>query len=148
MTNEEAFTKLLKYCTYQERCHEEVRSKLISLKVYGNDLENVLSLLIEKDFLNEERYAKTYAGSKFRQMQWGKTKILHQLKFRKISDYCIREAMKEIDNDDYLKTLQQQLEKRKKQVSSDKNWVHKTAQYLIGKGYEPDLVWKELQKEK
>jgi len=70
MTNEEAFNKALKYCTYQERCHNEVRTKLLSLKIYGNELENIISRLIEHDFLNEERFAKTYAGSKFRQMQW------------------------------------------------------------------------------
>ena len=86
MNNDEAFSKLLKYCSYQERCHEEVRAKLISLKVYGNDLDNIITRLIEHNFLNEERFAKTYAGSKFRQMQWGKTKITYQLKFKKISD--------------------------------------------------------------
>jgi regulatory protein len=147
MTNEEAFSKLLKYCTYQERCHEEVRTKLLSLKVYGNDLENIMSRLIENGFLNEERYAKTYAGSKFRQMGWGRTKIMYQLKFRKISDYCIREAMKEINEEDYIRTLRAQLEKRKKQVEGDKNWIHKTVQHLISKGFEADLVWKELKNE-
>lgn len=145
MTNEEAFSKLLKYCTYQERCHEEVRTKLLSLKVYGNDLENIMSRLIEADFLNEERFAKTYAGSKFRQMGWGRTKIMYQLKFRKISDYCIREAMKEIREEDYIKTLRQQLEKRKKQVEGDKNRVNKTVQHLISKGFEAELVWREMK---
>lgn len=145
MTNEEAFSKLLKYCTYQERCHEEVRSKLLSLKVYGNDLENILSRLIQNDFLNEERFAKTYAGSKFRQMGWGRTKIIYQLKFRKISEYCIREAMKEISPEDYLKTLKSELLKKKKLVLKDKNWQYKTAQYLIGRGYEAELVWRELK---
>jgi regulatory protein len=147
MNNDEAFSKLLKYCSYQERCHEEVRAKLISLKVYGNDLDNIITRLIEHNFLNEERFAKTYAGSKFRQMQWGKTKITYQLKFKKISDYCIREAMKEIDDASYMKTLRQLLEKRKLQIKDDRNWLHKTAQHLIGKGYEPDLVWRELKAE-
>ena len=147
MTNEEAFNKALKYCTYQERCHNEVRTKLLSLKIYGNELENIISRLIEHDFLNEERFAKTYAGSKFRQMQWGRTKIIYQLKFRKISDYCIREAMKEISDEDYLKSLRQQLEKRMKLVSKDKNPIQKTAQYLISRGFEPELVWKELKME-
>ena len=147
MTNEEAFNKLLKYCTYQERCHNEVRTKLLSLKIYGNELENIISRLIEHDFLNEERFAKTYAGSKFRQMQWGRTKIIYQLKFRKISEYCIREAMKEIGDEDYLKSLRGQIEKRMKQVSKDKNPIQKTAQYLIGRGFEPELVWKELKSE-
>ncbi len=80
-------------------------------------------------------------------MQWGRTKIIYQLKFRKISEYCIREAMKEIGDEDYLKSLRGQIEKRMKQVSKDKNPIQKTAQYLIGRGFEPELVWKELKSE-
>lgn len=145
MTNEEAFSKLLKYCSYQERCHEEVRSKLLSLKVYGNDLENVMSKLIENDFLNEERFAKAYAGSKFRQLGWGRTKIQHQLKARKISEYCIKEAMNEIQPEEYLKILRRNIEKKIAHLQKDKNRLYKTAQYLIGKGFESDLVWRELK---
>ncbi len=147
MTEEEAFSKLIKYCTYQERCHEEVRKKLLTLKVYGAELENIISRLIENNFLNEERFAKTYAGSKFRQVQWGKTKIRQALKFRKVSEYCIKEAMKEISDEDYLKTLRQLIDKRKKQVEGDKNAFQKTVQHLIAKGYEPDLVLREIKSE-
>jgi regulatory protein len=124
-----------------------VRAKLLSLKVYGNDLENLMSRLIENDFLNEERFAKTYAGSKFRQMHWGRTKIKYQLKARKVSDYCIKEAMKEITEADYLKTLNYELEKKKKLTAKDKNWIQKTAQYLIGRGFEADLVWRVVKAE-
>ena len=95
-TPAEALAKALKYCAYQERCHEEVRTKLIKLGMRGNDLENIMSRLIELNFLDEERFAKTYAGSKFRQMGWGKKKIIMELKKRRISDYCIMQAMKEI----------------------------------------------------
>lgn len=143
-TPDEAFQKLMKYCTYQERCHEEVRSKLISLKVYGDDLERVISRLIEHDFLNEERYAKLYAGSKFRQLHWGRTKITAQLKFRKISEYCIREAMKEIDETAYLRTLRELIKKRKPARGFDPATRSKTAQYLISRGFESPLVWQEL----
>jgi regulatory protein len=145
MTNEEAFAKLLKYCTYQERCHDEVRKKLLTLKVFGNDLEQIMSRLIEHDFLNEERFAKAYAGGKFRQMHWGKTKIIYQLKFRHVSDYCIKEAIKEIDDEDYLQCLHDEIEKRRKQVNDAANPLQKIAQHIIGKGFEPDLVWKVLK---
>jgi len=141
----EAKLKIEHFCAYQERCHEEVRAKLISLKVYGDDLESMIGRLIENNFLNEERYAKAYAGGKFRQLQWGKIKIIQQLKFRKISEYCIREAMKEIDDDSYLRTLQSLLAKRWEQVKTDKNRIGKTTQFLISKGFEPDLVWREIK---
>jgi len=145
MNREEAFSKLLKYCTYQERCHSEVRKKLLGLKVYGDDLEEVMAKLIENNFLNEERFAKTYAGSKFRQLQWGKIKIGLQLKARGISDYCIREGLKEIHETEYDETLDKLIDKRKKQLEGDANIINKTAQYLISRGFEPDLVWSRLK---
>nr|HPR30119.1 RecX family transcriptional regulator [Chitinophagales bacterium] len=92
--------KLRHYCAYQERCHEEVRTKLLSLKVYGDRLEEVISQLVQEDFLNEERYAKAYAGGKFRMQKWGRERIRKELRFRKISEYCIRQAMEEIPEED------------------------------------------------
>ncbi|MBK8342084.1 MAG: RecX family transcriptional regulator [Bacteroidetes bacterium] len=103
--NDAALNKLRHYCAYQERCHEEVRTKLLSLKIYGEGLEAIINKLIEDDFLNEERFAKAYAGGKFRMKKWGRGKIVQGLKLRKISDYCIKKAMLEIDESDYQKTL-------------------------------------------
>ena len=97
--------KLRHYCAYQERCHEEVRTKLLSLKVYGDGLEEIINQLISEDFLNEERFAKAYAGGKFRMKKWGRGKIIQGLKARKISDYCIKQGMSEIPEEDYQKFL-------------------------------------------
>jgi regulatory protein len=72
MINDVIYNKLRHYCAYQERCHEEVRTKLLSLKIYGSDLEEIINKLIEDDFLNEERFAKAYAGGKFRIKKWGR----------------------------------------------------------------------------
>jgi regulatory protein len=141
------FQKLVKFCTYQERCHNEVRSKLLSIKVYGQELENIMNRLIELGFLNEERYAKTYAGGKFRQLGWGRNKIIQQLKFRQVSPYCIAEAMKEIDEDDYVLTLKKLAAKRLQQLRSDPRKTYKTIQYLIGRGFESELVRQALKPE-
>jgi regulatory protein len=141
------FDRMVKYCTYQERCHTEVRSKLISLGVYGNELENMILKLIENGFLNEERFARIYAGGKFRQLHWGRNKIIQQLKFRNISPYCIREAMKEIDEESYLRVLRKEIAKRRPAPTADRKINFKTAQYLISRGFEPELVWQELQLE-
>src|ERR1700733_4629305 len=96
---------ILHYCKYQERCHAEVRNKLYELGCTTPEVEQTLTGLIETGVLNEERFAKAYAGGKFRMKQWGREKIKQQLKLRKISDYCIKKALLEISPDDYEITL-------------------------------------------
>ncbi len=141
----DVLNKMRRFCAYQERCHEEVRSKLLSLKIYGEALEEVMQALIEEDFLNEERFAIAYAGGKFRVKKWGRQKILRELKLRKISDYCIKKAMAEIPEDDYTATLRSQLAYAMKKYTGDPFVVRsKAAQYLITKGYEHEKVWEMI----
>ncbi len=148
LTPKEALIKAASYCAYQERCHEEVLGKLTELGIYGNDAGNILNQLIEQNYLNEERFAKAFAGGKFRTKKWGRVKILLELKARKISDYCIKQAMKEIDEDEYLKVLKK-LASEKLESLSDKNILikkNKTAKYIASRGFEVELVWDLLNK--
>ena len=95
VSKEEALAKMQRYCAYQERCHEEVRSKLLNMGVYSDWREEIIVQLIEENFLNEERFARSFARGKFRIKQWGRNRIRQELKKRKISDYCVRKAMEE-----------------------------------------------------
>lgn len=143
LTPQQALLKLAAYCAYQERCHEEVREKLSELGVYGEEAEFIIYELIQQNYLNEERFAKAFAGGKFRIKKWGKNKIRMELKQKKVSDYCIQQGLKEIDNEAYYDTLNE-LGKDKFSSVKDNNPLikaNKTASYLISKGYETDLVW-------
>ena len=143
-----ALRKLQKYCAYQDRCHQEVRSKLLDLKIYGDDLEDIIVQLIEENFLNEERFARSYARGKFRIKKWGRTRIRQELKRRKISAYCIKKGMEEIDEEDYVKTLRGLIDKKRNLLKEKKPFLlkNKLAKYVMGKGYESQLVWLELNK--
>ncbi len=142
-----ALQKLMHYCAYQERCHQEVRSKLISLEIYGDDLEEIIAELITENFLNEERFAKTYAGGKFRLKKWGKIRIRQELKKRKISDYCIKKAMQEIDEESYMEGLYKVIEKKRKTEKETNEFKLKgrLAKYAMSKGFEAHLVWQALK---
>jgi regulatory protein len=143
VVNVQALEKLKSYCAYQERSHQEVRTKLLSLEVYGDELEEIIGALIEENFLNEERYAAAIVRGKFRYKQWGRIKIKQALKFQKISTYCIQKAMKEIEDDEYQKTLLHLAEKKWESLHSEKNKFTKMAKlrnYLLQKGYETDLI--------
>jgi regulatory protein len=142
LTREEAIQKLKHYCGYQERCHNEVKQKLWDLGVRSAEHDDIVSALIEGDYLNEERFAKQYAGGKFRMNDWGRKKIYFGLKEKGISDYLIKKAMKEIDEEVYAKTLKQLTEKKYAALKAEQYLVRrkKTIDYLLQKGYEPDLI--------
>lgn len=143
----DALVKLQRYCAYQDRCHAEVRTKLIELGCYGQDLEEVMASLIEEKFLDEERFARSFARGKFRMKQWGRNRILQELKLRHISDYCIRKAMEEIKEADYQQTLKEVLEKRASQIAEADDFARKgkLAQYAMSRGFEADIVWELLK---
>jgi regulatory protein len=140
--------KIKHYCAYQERCHSEVRSKLLELKVYGLELENYISILIEENYLNEERYACSYARGKFRFKQWGKTKIKYQLKAKQISPYLINKAMQEIDDEEYWQVLTTLAEKKSQSLQTEKNRFIKSQKirnYLLQKGFESGLIYEVMK---
>lgn len=146
-TIRQALEKLKHYCAYQDRCHAEVIQKLKQLGVWGNDADEVIAMLITENYLDEERYARNFARGKFRMKQWGRKKILSALKSKNISAYCIKKAMQEIEEDEYKQTLMH-LAKQKYLSLKNEQYLrrkYKTSQYLINKGYEPELVWEALK---
>ncbi len=140
--------KIKHYCAYQERCHSEVRTKLLELKVYGDELEGMMAILIEENFLNEERFARAFARGKFYFKKWGRIKIRHQLKARNISTTLIQIAMKEIDENDYEHTFNALAEKKLETLKAEKNKfvkMNKLKNYLLQKGFENDWVFNILK---
>src|SRR5690242_214891 len=142
-TPEQSLPKIKQYCAYQERCHAEVRDKLYSFGLHKNDVEEIISELISENYLNEERFAIHFAGGKFRMKQWGKIKIKQVLKFKQVSDYCIRKAWKEIDANEYERTFQKLVEQKLKSLKSEKNIFikkRKMQDFLLQKGFESEYV--------
>lgn len=141
--NSYALDRLRKFCAYQERCHSEVRTKLIKMEVYGDKLEEVMSQLISEDFLNEERYARSYARGKFRMNKWGRFKIRLHLQQKQVSDYCIEKGLAEIEEEAYIEVIDQLLE-TKLRGKTDFASRQKAKASLIRKGFEPELVGQRL----
>lgn len=146
-TPAQAILKAEHYCAYQERCQQEMRDKLYEWGLFPDAVESIIAKLISDNFLNEERFAKAYAGGKFRIKKWGRIKIKLELKKRKISDYCIKQAMKEINEDAYLETLKQLIEKKSKDIKGGKEHIRhfKIANYIASRGFENDLIWEVIK---
>ena len=142
---EAAFRKIKHYCAYQERAHAEVKQKLYGYGLYKNEVEELLSQLIEENYLNEERFAIAFAGGKFRIKQWGKTKIKYELAQKQVSAYCIKKALASILDEDYEKTLAKLAAEKLQTLQGETNIFKKKSKlqnYLVGKGYEFGVVGK------
>ena len=146
---EEATKILEKYCTYQERCHQEVRSKLIKMRMIPAAVDQIIVHLIERDYLNEERFAKAYVRGKFANKNWGRKRMRYELGKRDISKYNIVQALQEIDEESYKNRFDELVEKKWVQldpVTDLSKKKRKLADYLQYRGWENSLIYDSLAK--
>jgi regulatory protein len=144
LTAEQALQRAKLYCAYQERCHAETKKKLYSFGLFKSDVDRIVSNLIEEDYLNEERFAAAFARGKFRMKHWGRVKIAYELKQKNVSEYCIRKAVKQIAEDEYLEVLGKLAGDKLKELNDEKSEMmrrKKVHDYLLQKGYERDLIF-------
>lgn len=143
-TYQQALDALQHYCAYQDRCHKEVRQKLRSLRIDEDVADTVICDLIQEKYLNEERYARSFARGKFKIKRWGRQKITRELRQREVSAYCIRKAMTEIDEEEYGQVMENELLRRNR---LEKKGLHpylkrrKLADYMFQRGFESHLTW-------
>lgn len=145
-TVDEAKRKLESYCVYQDRCHDEVQQKLRELNMIPQAADVIIAHLIEHDFLNEERFATSFARGKHRIKHWGRMRIVNELKARHISQYNITRALKEINDVEYLEIFNVLAEKQWEQVKESNIYKkkRKVMDFLLRKGYETSLIQEKL----
>jgi len=147
LTKEQALQKIKQYCSYQERCHKEVKGKLYSYGLHKNEVEALIGDVIENNYLNEGRFAIQFAGGKFRIKHWGRKKIQYELQQKGISTYAIKTALKELDEKDYTQTLHKLASAKWNNLAAEHYLTRqaKTQAYLLQKGFEAALVSKAIQ---
>ena len=138
--------KLEYYCAYQDRCHIEVIRKLKNLGIISSAIDIIVTHLIERNFLNETRFAQSFARGKFRIKKWGKRRIINELKSRQISNYNIKLGLKEISETEYKKTFDDLFEKQMKEVANLPKIVQKRKiiSYLAYRGWEKEKIYRAL----
>ncbi|MEI7499082.1 MAG: regulatory protein RecX [Bacteroidota bacterium] len=144
------FDRISRYCAYQERCLWDVKQKLSEWKVPGGISNKITKKLKDEGFIDDERFAKLFARGKFRINKWGRLRIRYELKCRSIPDHIIHEALLEISEEDYRKTVMELILKKKLEIKPEKNLNirEKIITFVTGKGFEFDLtaeVLKELK---
>ena len=143
----ELLEKLRKYCAYQERSHYDVVQKMWELKIPEDWRDDMLISLIQENFLNEERFARTYARGKFNIKKWGRVKIIQGLKQHEVSTNCIQLALTEIDESKYLEVLNDTIALKKSNLKEKNPWKRRSAIYKFAtsRGFEGNLVTEALK---
>ena len=134
--------KIQAYCAYQERCHQDVIKKLKSWGLIPEAVDMLLGELMQHNFLNEERFARSFARGRFRIKKWGRIKIRVELKSKGVYTKCIDLALEEIDENDYYQTVKELLQKKsflEKETNPFKRKA-KLTRYLFSRGFEYDLI--------
>ncbi|WGK66105.1 regulatory protein RecX [Croceiramulus getboli] len=143
-TLEEAQRKLELYCAYQDRCHKEVEEKLRNMRMIPEAIDHIMGHLIQENYLNEERFARSFARGKFKVKSWGKSRIVRELKQRNISKTIVQLALTEIDDEDYVRVFQDLVLKRLRQLKTEKDKYKKRkklADYLAYRGWPGDWIY-------
>ena len=143
---ERILAKLKRFCAYRERCCREVQQKLQVLGVPRGLMEGFVQTLQAEGYIQEERFARMFAGGYFRQKKWGKRKIVAALRQKGVAEADIRRGLEEINASEYLQVLHRLTEKTWKQYTredKDKR-VTKVRASLMRKGFEPELVSKAI----
>lgn len=143
MTYKQALVKAAAYCAYQERTQQDVREKAAEWELEPEEIEQLIADMIGQKFIDEERFAKAYVRGKYSQRRWGRRLIMQGLREKKLSDYCIKKGLAEIDPDEYWTNLLALARKKARAVAAEPHPLKRRAKvlaYLASKGYENDLA--------
>lgn len=120
--------------------------KLKSMNMIPQVIDNIVVHLIENNFLNEERFAVSFARGKHNIKKWGKIRIVNELKFRNISKYNIDAALKEIPAETYYSNFHELAEKHWNSIieRNSQKKKKKFCDFLLRKGWESNLIFEKL----
>jgi len=141
------FTKLSKYAAYQDRCTQDVKMKMEGWKVPGNQQEKLIQQLTSEGFIDDRRFADSFVRGKLSINKWGRIRITYELRAKKIPEAMIREVLQEIDEEMYMDTIRSLILRKNGEINPDKslNKRQKIINFAVGKGFEPDLVFRVIQ---
>ncbi|KPH13689.1 regulatory protein RecX [Chryseobacterium sp. ERMR1:04] len=141
-TFDEIKLKLVNYCVYQDRCHAEVEQKMREFMLIDEAKDEIILYLLKENYLNEERFTRSYIRGKFYIKHWGRNKIKINLKQKQISEKLMNRCFDEIYEPDYEKTLKKMFEDYYSKQLGIKEYQRKskTIKYLMGKGFEYEKI--------
>ena len=142
-----AIERIKNYCALQDRCQWDVIQKLREWGLQQSTKDHILEILITNKFIDEERFSTSFCRGKFRIKNWGKHKIVNELRRKQISSISINRGLKEIDEEEYDLVLEKLFYQKERSIKDKNQFIRKTkiANFLIQRGFENNLVWDKIR---
>ncbi len=140
----QALTKVMALCSQSERCRSEIIAKLRQWELSEEEISQAIDYLIKERFLDEERFVRFYVNDKLQFNKWGKVKLSFMLRQKQIPEIIVSEALDQINDDLYTKTLRNLLKTKAKSVkgASDYERKGKLAVFAQSHGFEAELAFR------
>ena len=141
-----AIAKCMHLCSCREYCVFDIEAKLLKWDIESNDIYSIINTLLDEGYIDQERYTKAFINDKFKFNHWGKTKIKYHLRQKHIDTATINKFINSINEKDYKETIINEIIKKRESIKDDNSFEaqQKIARYVISKGFEPEMVFKEL----
>ncbi|MDP3580850.1 MAG: regulatory protein RecX [Ignavibacteria bacterium] len=128
----------------------ELKLKLQKKKHQQEIIEKVLTYLAEKNYLNDEEFAKQFVAERIKRKKVGIGKLTAELMKKGIKRELIKENLLDIDQEKYLENATEIAQKKllqiRKKETEERKISAKLYSFLAGKGYESDLIRKVITK--
>jgi len=148
LTVKETYVQMARLCSRSEQCSSDIKRKILVVGHYDEVADEIIDVLKNENFLNDERYVKAYVADKFRINKWGKIKMRYYLKGKGLPDEVIQAGLDEIDDEKYKQVLLKILKDKAKSVKK-KNKFEKMGQvirFAQSRGFEPEMIHRYLNK--
>jgi regulatory protein len=140
----QALTKAMALCSQSERCRFDIITKLRQWELSEEEIAEAVDYLVKEHFLDEERFVRFYVNDKLRFNKWGKVKLTYLLRQKQIPEDIIREALSQINDELYIKTLRNLLISKVKSVKGASGYERKgkLAVFAQSHGFEAELAFR------
>lgn len=137
---------MMAYCSRSEHCVFDVMEKLSAAAVSEDDANEIVQELIRLGYIDELRYARAFVNDKFRFNKWGKIKIAHALRQKKVASNVIQEALDAIDDEAYNQVLMQLIESKKKTTKATATQQRAAVmRFALSRGFEYETIMRLLR---
>jgi regulatory protein len=146
-TYEKALQRAAGLCSRQEQCTSHIREKLRSWNVTEEDEGKIILKLTEEKFLDDARYAGFYVKDKFKLNRWGRIRITHMLRQKRIEEEFIGNALLQIDEEEWFQTCLELVQSKFSKLKEEDPFKRKgkLLRFAASRGFEPALIYRALE---
>lgn len=149
MTEKQAIARIASYCSRAERSEYDVRKKLINWELSAEIVDKIVLLLQKENYLNEERFCRSFIKDKIRFNKWGRNKIVFELRKKKVSDFIIQSGFDDLEEEyDFESSLLKILSVKLPSIKANNDYEKRVKLYrfAIGRGFPSELIQKCISK--